>query len=329
MKTLKCIVAGFGFMGQTHAGSICNAPGMELTAVVDALPKEKIKPAAGNIKTESVSWEQLENVPFFQSLDEAIHTVEADAVIVATPNFLHTDAVLTALDAGKDVFVEKPLCATLSEAYQIREKAEKTGRLVQVGFVVRFNQPYCYLKDTLTSGTLGSLQYLQMHRYTGAPAWWQGVDEQEKMDTALHDLNIHDIDFAISLLGEPENVRLNQNLHRKFNTSLFASTWNFPGGTPVQIQGGFLRPSTVPFRAGFMAMFENGMLEFTKKFDSMALFRHTADGSFEIPLDPQENPFQKEILSFAECVRNHQLPEANVHAAIRDMEWIEKLVHKM
>ena len=124
MKTLKCIVAGFGFMGQTHAGSICNAPGMELTAVVDALPKEKIKPAAGNIKTESVSWEQLENVPFFQSLDEALHTVEADAVIVATPNFLHTDAVLTALDAGKDVFVEKPLCATLSEADQIRKKAD-------------------------------------------------------------------------------------------------------------------------------------------------------------------------------------------------------------
>ena len=68
MKTLKFIVAGFGFMGQTHAGSICNTPGMELAAVVDTLPKEKIAPKGGNIKTESISWNQLEHVPFFQSL---------------------------------------------------------------------------------------------------------------------------------------------------------------------------------------------------------------------------------------------------------------------
>ncbi len=313
-------------MGQTHAGSICNTPGMELAAVVDTLPKEKIAPKDGNIKTESISWDQLADVPFYQSLKDALAHVEADAVLVATPNFLHTSEVLTALDAGKDVFVEKPLCSTLEEAYQIRAKAEETGRIVQVGYVVRFSQPYRYLRETAENGSLGALQFMQMSRYTGAPAWWNGVNEKEKLDTALQDLNIHDIDFAISMLGAPESVQLDQDLHRKFNTSLFASTWNFKGGIPVQIQGGFLRPSTVPFRAGFMAMFENGMLEFSKTFAKSTLRLHTPQESREIPLDNNENPFKAELLSFRDCVLTRRQPECDVPAAVLDMEWIEKLI---
>lgn len=328
MKTLKFIVAGFGFMGQTHAGSICNTPGMELAAVVDTLPKEKIAPKGGNIKTESISWNQLEHVPFFQSLPEALTNVEADAVLVATPNFLHCGDVLTALDAGKDVFVEKPLCLKLDEALIIQKKVEETGRIVQVGFVVRFAQPYRYLREMVNGGQLGTLQYLQMHRYTGAPAWWNGVDQQKKLDTALYDLNIHDIDFAISLLGEPERVRLDMDMHKKFSTSLFASTWNFPNGIPVQIQGGFLRPATVPFRAGFMAMFERGALEFTKRFDRQVLLQHTPEESREIALDTNENPFREEVISFRDCVLNNRQPECSVRAAVRNMQWMEQMLRQ-
>ena len=68
---MRFIVAGFGFMGQTHPATICRTPGMELAAVVDALDKEQIRPKQGNIKTEQISCEELTNVPFFKSLEEA------------------------------------------------------------------------------------------------------------------------------------------------------------------------------------------------------------------------------------------------------------------
>lgn len=326
MRTLRFIIAGFGFMGQTHAGSICKTPGMELAAIVDSLNKDEISPKGGNIKTEQVPWEKLEQVPFFKTLEEALAKVEADAVLVATPNFLHCRDILTALDAGKDVFSEKPLCATLEEAYRIREKLARTNAILQVGFVVRFGQPYRYLRETLESGRLGKLKFLHLTRYTGAPAWWSGVDEQAKLDTALQDLNVHDIDFAMSLLGEPEKVHLDQDLHQQFNTSLFASTWSFAGGVPVQIQGGFLRPSTVPFRSGYMAMFERGMLEFTKNFDHSSLYLHTPEESCPIDLDPMENPYFDELLDFRDNVLARRESDCNVHAAIRDMEWIERLL---
>jgi predicted dehydrogenase len=299
---------------------------MELAAVVDTLPKEKLSPKGGNIKTESISWDQLAHVPFFQSLQDALAHVEADAVLVATPNFLHCGDVLTALDAGKDVFVEKPLCMTLEEARIIQKKAIETGRIIQVGYVVRFTQPYRYLKETLESGKLGALQYLQMNRVTGAPAWWNGVDEAVKLNTALQDLNIHDIDFALSLLGTPESVRLNRDIQQNFGTSILSSTWKFKGNIPVQISGGFLRPSTVPFRAGFMAMFEKGMMEFSKQYAHSTLHLHTPEESTEIPLDENENPFLLELLSFRDCVLAGIQPECGVQAAVLDMEWLDRMV---
>ena len=312
-------------MGQTHTASICRTPGMELAAVVDALDKEQIRPKQGNIKTEQISCEDLTNVPFFKSLEEAVKKVEADAVLIATPNFLHCQAVLTALDAGKNIFVEKPLCMTLEEARIIQKKTEENGCIVQVGYVVRFAQPYRYLKETFESGKLGALQYLHMNRSTGAPAWWNGVDEEKKLDTALQDLNIHDIDFALSLLGTPENVRLNRDIRQNFGTSILSSTWKFKENIPVQISGGFLRPSTVPFRAGFMAMFDKGMLEFSKQYDRESLCLHTPEGNTEIPLDKNENPFRLELLSFRDHVLAGKQPECGVQAALLDMEWIDRM----
>ncbi len=312
-------------MGQTHTASICRTPGMELAAVADALDKEQIRPKQGNIKTEQISCEDLAAVPFFKTLEEALEKVDADAVLIATPNFFHCRNVLTALDAGKNVFVEKPLCMSLEEARIIRAKAEETGCIVQVGYVVRFSQPYRYLKETLESGRLGALQYLQMNRTTGAPAWWNGVAEDKKLDTALQDLNIHDIDFAISLLGTPENVRMNRDIRQNFGTSILSSTWKFKGNLPVQISGGFLRPSTVPFRAGFMAMFDKGMLEFSKQYANSTLHLYTPEGNSEIPLDENENPFLLELLSFRDHVLAGKQPECDIQAALRDMEWIDRM----
>lgn len=328
MKPVKFIIAGFGFMGQTHAGTVCRTPGMELAAVVDSLDKKNITPQNGNLATQRISWESLENVPFFKTLEEALAKVEAQAVLIATPNRAHYENILAALDANKDVFVEKPLCSTLEEAYNIRERLACTQQILQVGFVIRFARPYCYLKECVKSKHLGSLKFLKMSRYTGAPAWWNTSNKQEKLDSALDDLGIHDIDFTISMLGEAEKNSLDQDLLARFNTSIYSSHWIFPGGIPVRIRGGFLEPSTVPFRAGYMAVFEQGMVEYKVDRQGELLFLHTAEESISIPLDPPEDPYEKELICFRDNVISRCESECNIHSAIRDMEWMKRLTRK-
>ncbi len=65
-----------------------------------------------------------------------------DAVIVCSPHATHAEIVLAALDRGLDVFVEKPLCITVDDAYEICSRAQLADRLVQVGYMKRFSTAY-------------------------------------------------------------------------------------------------------------------------------------------------------------------------------------------
>lgn len=325
MKKIRMIVVGFGFMGQTHAGSISRMPDAELVAVVDPADPANLSRSSGNIRTRRIEPAALAGVPFFKTLSEALARVACDAVVIAAPTAFHAENLLTALAAGKHVFVEKPLCADLAEAEKIRIAAEAAGRIIQVGYVTRFKPAYRHLADAVESGEYGKMRGLFLQRYTGAPAWRAAGGGNPGMSDAIIDLCIHDIDFAISLFGEPEAVDVDPAIRRHFGTSLLESSWRFHDGPPVRIEGGFLLPPTVPFRAGYLAMFEFATLEFGTDDAECAIYTH--EGGSVIPFPPDFDEFEAEMRCFRDCVAAGRQPGPDFRAAYTDMVWIDKLYH--
>lgn len=87
-----------------------------------------------------------------------------DAVIVATPDHWHAQMVIDAVEAGKDVYVEKPLCHTIEEGYRMVEAVRRTGRVVQVGTQRRSSPIFIEAKSVVDSGVLGDVRLVT--------SWW-------------------------------------------------------------------------------------------------------------------------------------------------------------
>ncbi len=160
MKKIRMIVVGFGFMGQTHAGSISRMPDAELAAVVDPADPANLSRSSGNLRTRRSEPEALAGVPFFKTLSDALARVACDAVVIAAPTAFHAENLLVALAAGKHFVVGKALCADVAEAEKIRAAAEAADRIIQVGFVTRFKPAYRHLADAVKSGEYGKMRGL-------------------------------------------------------------------------------------------------------------------------------------------------------------------------
>ena len=258
----KIILCGFGFMGQTHAANILAHPELELAAVVSIVPKDEIKPVSGNIATGALDFALLKDVPFFFTLSEALAGCQSDAVLIATPTDFHVPMALEAISSGKHVFVEKPVCFRKEESDKLLAALEGKELIFQVGHCVRFFPEYAFAADLVKSGKYGKLRHLNLCRRAGIPAW--GAWGEQKLDISsaagpLYDLNIHDIDFALFLLGRPEKITASRI---SGTDMLFQAELTFAEGTPVTIDGGFFPLPQTPFRAGYTAIFDDAVLEF-------------------------------------------------------------------
>ena len=260
----RIIVCGFGFMGQNHTANIFRHPDLELAAVVDSRPREEIKPIKGNVATAEIDWNLLNGIPFYTTLSEAMEQCPADAVLIASPTRFHFPLAMDAITAGKHVFVEKPLCFSLDEGTALLQAIQGKNLVFQVGHCVRFMPAYRTLRNVFLEQTYGKLRFLKFQRMTGTPNWgaWKNLDVSlTSVSGPLFDLNIHDIDYALSLQGLP--TRMSAAKTASFD-SIFHSEWSYPDCT-IQIEGGFMLPSTLPFRSAFFAVFDHAVLEYDSR----------------------------------------------------------------
>jgi predicted dehydrogenase len=88
-----------------------------------------------------------------------------DAVLIATPDHWHAQMTLDAVSAGKDVYVEKPLCHTIDEGFQVVEAVRKTSRVVQVGTQRRSYDVFLEAKKAMDSGPLGEVRLVNAGWY--------------------------------------------------------------------------------------------------------------------------------------------------------------------
>ena len=185
--TVRVGVIGTGMIGQDHIRRITHVlSGADIVAVSDANDVLAKEVAAG-----------LPNVAVHATGQDLIADPSVDAVIVCSWGPTHEEYVLASIAAGKPVFCEKPLATSEEACRRIIDAEVAAGRrLVQVGFMRRFDAAYRALKGVIDSGEIGApLVYYSGHRNPEVPPTYT-------KDMAITDTAVHDFDVVRWLLGE-------------------------------------------------------------------------------------------------------------------------------
>jgi myo-inositol 2-dehydrogenase/D-chiro-inositol 1-dehydrogenase len=185
--TVNVGVIGVGMIGQEHIRRLTTTvPGATVVAVSD-VDESKAREAAA----------LLSRVEAYTLGEDLILARDVEAVIVASWGPTHAAYVLAAIRAGKPVFCEKPLATTEADCSAIIDAEAAFGRrLVQVGFMRRFDPQYLAMKEAIASGAIGApLIFQSGHRNPSVPAHYTG-------QMALTDTAVHDIDIARFLLDD-------------------------------------------------------------------------------------------------------------------------------
>ena len=244
---MKVGLIGLGGMGFVHFNCYKKMEGVEI-AVADIrvdMAKDKIKDGS---------------VPVYASYEEMIEKEELDFVDICTPSYLHADMAVYALSHGLHVLCEKPMSINSSEAQRMIDAKQKSGKLLMIAHVVRFMSPYVYLKSVIDSCELGKPVHVIMHRLSEAPKWsWENwMLNTDKSGGVTLDLSIHDIDFMQYVFGEPKSLQASYH-DLQDNSNYVSSTFSYDGFS-VQTVGGWFN-AAIPFRAEYLAVFENGYVE--------------------------------------------------------------------
>src|SRR6185369_13301800 len=201
------------------------ARGAQLVAVAD--PSENaIKRASGFAP----------GARMMRGLDEVLAAPDVDAVVLATPASAHAAHARQALEAGKHVFVEKPLALSSSDAEEVVRAAEQASRTLMVGHIMLYHPVVDRMKQMIKSGELGWLLYLYAVRVN--------LGTLRRDENALWSLGPHDASIVLHLLeSAPESVsaRGGAYLQKNIHDVAFLNM-RFATGVMAQVQLSWLDP---------------------------------------------------------------------------------------
>jgi UDP-2-acetamido-3-amino-2,3-dideoxy-glucuronate N-acetyltransferase len=128
------------------------------------------------------------------SLDDVLRNDQIQGVALATPAETHSDLAIQAMQAGKDVFVEKPMALTMEDAELMKNVAEETGRILMVGHLLEFHPSVLKLRDMIASGELGKINYIYSNRLN--------FGKVRTEENALWSFAPHDVAVILRLMGQ-------------------------------------------------------------------------------------------------------------------------------
>jgi len=263
------------------------------------------------------------------TFETALKNPAISAVAIAAPAALHYSLVKAALDAGKDVFVEKPLCLQLSEADEVVRLAEKLGRVLMVGHLLQYHPCVQSLHSLLAQGELGKLHYIISNRLN--------LGKIRREENALWSFAPHDISVILSLASGqlPDRVRCSGGEYLSqgvADTTL--TTMRFSSGVRAHVFVSWLNPFkeqklTVVGSSG-IAVFDD-----TKPWaEKLVIYRQYltwANGQVPTPnklqgepvVVPESEPLKNECQHFVECCTHRRPPRTDGIEGLRVLSVLQ------
>jgi predicted dehydrogenase len=244
------------------------------------------------------------------------------------------------------VLVEKPLCRTVEEAHRIEAAVKASGRILQVGFVRRYDPNAQLLRSFVDNGDFGDLYFAKASsiRRLGNPGGWF-ADVDRSGGGPLIDIGVHVIDLCWYMMGRPKAVSVSANTYNKLGNRSNVRNLSFYKAADYNAEH-----NTVEDMANALIRFENGAsllvdVSFTlhAKEDKTSVQLYGDKGGFEIDPEmvivteqhntivnvyPQTDnkgfdfaaAFQSEINHFVDCIRNESQPISPVEDGVEIMK---------
>ena len=311
-EPLRVAVIGAGYWGPNLVRNLSEAPGAAPVAVADLSPErlEAIRKRFPAVRTTTNHREILE--------DRAV-----DAVCIATPVGTHRALAEEALAAGKHVFVEKPLAATVSDGEAIVRAAERAGKTLMVGHTFVYNPAVVAVKRILDGKGIGRIEYIDSQRVN------LGLHQFDI--NVLWDLGPHDVSITLYWLGEePDWVQATGACFVQADIEdVVFLMMGFPSGAIAHAHLSWLAPTKLRTMTVIgskkMVLYDDVQaVEKVKVYDQGVvklsgeeLRRSYRAGDIHSPRIEVTEPIQLEMRHFIECVREGKRPRSDGEAGLR------------
>jgi UDP-2-acetamido-3-amino-2,3-dideoxy-glucuronate N-acetyltransferase len=246
-------------------------------------------------------------------------------IVIAAPATSHFIMAKSAILAGKDVFVEKPLALTVIEGTELVELAEKTARVLMVGHILQYHPAIRKLKELVRSGTLGRVEYVYSNRLN--------IGKIRAEENILWSFAPHDVSVLLSLLGEePQSVSCEGGAYLTQNVAdVTLSQFQFANGVRAHVFVSWLHPfkeqRLVVVGSEQMAVFDDTAT------DKLLLYPHRVQWkdriptavkaeAVRVPVDAQE-PLRNECQEFLDCIESRRRSLTDGPEGLRVLKVLE------
>ena len=299
-------VVGTGDWGANLVRNFARLPGARLVALCDSDAARLAKTTAQYPGTRALS-----------HVDEVCAADDVQATVVAASAVSHYPLAKQLLEAGKDVYVEKPLTLQVAHAEELVRLARERNRILMVGHLLLYHPGVQYLKRMVEKGELGDLYYIYSQRVN--------LGKVRRDENALWSFAPHDLSVILHLLGqEPVDVvaRGSAFLQSKVEDVVFVDL-RFPGGKMAHVHVSWLDPHKL---RKFTVVGSQKMVVFDdmEASEKIRIYDKGVDragevvsygdaltvrsGDILLPKIPLQEPLTLECRHFVECVRDRRTP---------------------
>ena len=296
-------VIGCGGMGRSLANAANTVEGINIVCVSD-LQEELAKTLAENLETK-----------YTTDYHELLRDDDIDAVLIASPPFLHAQMAVDAANAGKHVFSEKPMAPTLEDCDKMLNATSQNRVKLTIGLVCRYHATHSKVREIVHSGELGAPANMMVHRIGGP---WRGGHrtpwrlERAKSGGSLMEINAHEIDFMRWTCGDVKSVYAAGGQYVQEDTDypdVVLASLNFENGAV-----GLLHSSHAAAVGGYGGRVdcEKGSIYFPQIWggDATIRIKHFEGDTKELRIGDIKvpPPVQQEIRVFVQAIRNDTTP---------------------
>jgi predicted dehydrogenase len=311
---VRLAMVGLGGHGRTIQRAVAAVPALQVVAVYD--PDASEARAAAERFGCGVA-------PSFRSL---LERDDVEAVTLVTPNHLHRAQAVAALEAGMDVFVEKPLANTVADGRAMVRAAETKERILMVGHHMRWSRPARRARALVARGALGRIVSAEVHfssdtaRELPAGSW--RLQPEAGPLLPMMQLGIHGIDLLHYLIGRVETVqaRVASVTTTPPVVDHVAVLMGLVGGRSALLVTNYC----TPVRFTWHLAATEGSLTGTPHTLSVTDRRGVVVETLDVSADPCAS-YVEQMAAFAHVVRNRSSPESDGHTGLQALAVVEAI----
>jgi UDP-2-acetamido-3-amino-2,3-dideoxy-glucuronate N-acetyltransferase len=260
------------------------------------------------------------------SFDQVLNDASIQAVAIAAPAEAHADLVQQALQADKDVFVEKPLCLSVPQGEALVRLARQRKRILMVGHLLWYHPAILRLKQLVADGELGRIEYIYSNRLN--------LGKFRREENILWSFAPHDISVILGILGEmPSAVQAQAGsyLHPEI-ADVTVSLLSFPSGVKAHIFVSWLHPFK---EQKLIIVGDRSMVVFDDLAEEkLLLYPHSVVWKNQIPVAnkaqhqaipfDKEEPLRAECGHFLDCVITRRQPRTDGEEGLRVLRVLQQ-----